>query len=359
MVEYIISDGKTVDENVTTAADGDASASQAIDKGSDTLEEESELIVQSLDDLIIAPSDAVDTKEEKETKEESNSTKVQGTEEGDAKSETVETEISEVVDQFKALKATEDSKQANRRAISEDSYLTSDITFNDPSLQLPQCLRDALIIEMKFDRPTRIQRYALPIVLQGRNLIAQAQTSAGKTVCFVIAMLNRIDTSQRCLQAICLTPTRELANQILSDAVIPLSKYMPDLQVAAALKGSPEHNISNAHLIVGTPGTVSLWLQRRYIELRHVKTFVLDEADEMVNVKAQGSATLQIKQNLPYNCQVLLFSATYTTEILAYARRIVEHATVITLAPPSQSSAAQDLDRGGGGGGGGGEHHSH
>lgn len=266
---------------------------------------------------------------------------------------TVETKVSSVTDQFKLLSTVEAAHKEGLRAISEDSYLTSEITFNDPTLEIPKPIRDALILEMKFDRPTRIQRYALPIVLKGGNLIAQAQTSAGKTVAFVIGMLYRCDPNMNCLQAICLTPTRELANQIISDAIIPLSKYMPHLRVEAALKGVPTSEISTAHMVVGTPGTVAQWLQRRYINTSSVKIFVLDEADEMVSNKFLGKATLEIKERLHPSTQILFFSATYTTEILNFSKRLVQRATVITLTGRGGAGAGSPVGGRGGRGGGG------
>ena len=228
----------------------------------------------------------------------------------------------------------------------------------------PQAIRDAIILDLKFDRPTRIQRYALPIILKGENVIAQAQTSAGKTVAFVIGMLNRIDTSLPLLQAICLTPTRELANQIVSDAVTPLSKHIPNIRIELAVKGLPPvQQSSQAHLIVGTPGTIASWIDRRYLNLSKVKVFVVDEADEMVSLKNKqlGKATLDIRNMLPPSCQVLLFSATYTTDILDYARRIVPRAYVITLTSESKSTGGGNTKvllksatpLGGGRGGGG------
>eukprot|EP01031_Cornospumella_fuschlensis_P030949 gene30950-37405_t len=103
------------------------------------------------------------------------------------------------------------------------SHLSAGILFSDPSLMIPKPILESLTLEMRFEKPSEIQASTLPILLQRHNLIAQAQSGAGKTIAFVIGMLCAVDTRVSRLQALCLTPTRELANQILRDAVLPLS----------------------------------------------------------------------------------------------------------------------------------------
>eukprot|EP01042_Synura_sphagnicola_P005763 gene5763-7354_t len=169
-------------------------------------------------------------------------------------------------------------------------------------------------------------------------------------------MLARIDPNRPCLQSICLTPTRELANQIISDAVIPLSKYIPNLQIEAALKSlPPERPSSTAHLVVGTPGTILSWLRKRYLDFRGVRVFVLDEADEMIGPKNQylTKDTLEIKSYLPPQAQVLLFSATYTPVILDFAKKVVPRAFTITLSKVTNVTHAEPRYGGPGGRGGG------
>lgn len=185
---------------------------------------------------------------------------------------------------------------------------------------------------MRFEKPSEIQASTLPIILAGHNLIAQAQSGAGKTIAFVIGMLTKIDTRIPKLQALCLTPTRELANQILKDAVRPLSTRIPRLCSEDALPGRdvPEGAVCTSQLVVGTPGTVKRWLAKGYLRTEALRIFVLDEADKMVEEKSLGAETLAIRNRLPQSAQLLLFSATYTPEIIAYARRLVPQAYLVT-----------------------------
>lgn len=80
----------------------------------------------------------------------------------------------------------------------------------------PKPILESLTLEMRFEKPSEIQASTLPLILDGHNVIAQAQSGAGKTIAFVIGMLTMVDPNQKCPQALCLTPTRELANQVCS-----------------------------------------------------------------------------------------------------------------------------------------------
>ena len=161
----------------------------------------------------------------------------------------------------------------------------------------PPAILDALTLDMRFDKPSAIQASTIPLILDGRNVIAQAQAGSGKTIAFTIGMLSIVDTSRDELQAICLTPTRELANQILHDAVANLAKRMPQVRYEAALPGIDVDKFSKcrSHIVVGTPGKVKSLLSSRYLDFSTVKMFVLDEADAMVAksqmAKSMGAGT--------------------------------------------------------------------
>lgn len=244
---------------------------------------------------------------------------------------------SNLVDPFKQIGLSSTASNQDRVRVvqaSEASHLSSDLTFTDEALKIPNAIRKAIVLNLGFEKLSKIQALALPLVLEGKNLIAQAQSGAGKTVAFTIGMLNRIDLSLDALQAVCLTNNRELANQIVNDAIIPLSQHMPGFRVETVVKSEEkvDGKRSNAHLIVGTPGTVLTYLRLRYLDPRNVKIFVLDEADAMVAKNDLGKQTLDVKKQMPQNCQVLFFSATYTPEVLAYSKRIVTDAYTIKLA---------------------------
>lgn len=187
--------------------------------------------------------------------------------------------------------------------------------------------------------PSEIQAVTIPRIVQGKNIIAQAQTGSGKTIAFAIGMLCAVDPSQDTVQAICLTPTRELAIQIIDDAILPLSKYMTNIRSELLVPDEPgkpsrvRGSSSNAHIIVGTPGTVKGLIARKYLKnlKQTVKVFVCDEADTMVDQRELGQDTVQIKMSLDQSVQTLFFSATYSDPILTFSRALVKKASVIKL----------------------------
>jgi ATP-dependent RNA helicase DDX19/DBP5 len=219
-------------------------------------------------------------------------------------------------------------------------HLKSGTTFAELNIP-PSCLQ-ALTHDLRYNEPTQIQAASIPVTLQGRNILAQAQAGSGKSIAFAIGILHQLDTTVNRVQAICIAPTRHLATQLQKDAITPLSKYMnPPCLVELAVKsedpkdrGPPKGATCPAHVIVGTAGTVSKWLKDKYINPSSVKIFVVDEADEMVK-ESKGSAStqvLQIKNKLPKNIQTLFYSATYPPAILTLANTLVgENAITIKV----------------------------
>lgn len=213
------------------------------------------------------------------------------------------------------------------------SHLSSVKNFQD--LTLPKHLLDA-IFAMGFDRPSAIQEEALPRILADppRNLIGQAQSGSGKTAAFTLGMLYRIkaDTPST-TQALCVTPTRELAIQIVDKAVRPMAANMAGLKIELAISGNhiAKSVGVDAHLVVGTPGKVVDWLKRKIISPKHIKVFVLDEADNMVDEGGFRANSQLIKKALPKNCQCLLFSATFTPEVVQFASKMVDNPDKILI----------------------------
>lgn len=224
------------------------------------------------------------------------------------------------------------------------SHLSSAKTFQE--LNLPKFLLDS-IFAMGFDRPSAIQEEALPRILANppRNVIGQAQSGSGKTAAFTLGMLYRIVIDDPATtQALCVTPTRELAVQIVDKAIRPMAANMPGLKIELAIAGATASSSSSnggpdsrygssgghhrgtvdAHLIVGTPGKVVDWLKRRYINPKTIKVFVLDEADNMVDEDGHRANSALIKKALPKTCQCLLFSATYPQEVIQFASKLIE-----------------------------------
>ena len=179
------------------------------------------------------------------------------------------------------------------------------------------------ISNMGFEEPTPIQEKAIPIIMQGRDIIGQAQTGTGKTMAFGIPIIERIDPRKFSVQSIILTPTRELAIQVAEE----INKIGRSRRVFAfPIYGgsSIERQIKilrkGLHVVVGTPGRVIDHLNRRTLTLNDVKIAVLDEADEMLDMGFIDDITT-ILNKVPKERQTLLFSATMPGEIINISKR--------------------------------------
>ncbi|KAI9288635.1 ATP-dependent RNA helicase DBP5 [Umbelopsis sp. AD052] len=210
-----------------------------------------------------------------------------------------------------------------------DSPLYSAKSFDQLGLN-PELLKG--LYDMKFTRPSKIQERALPLLLANppRNMIGQSQSGTGKTAAFVLTMLSRIDPEIKAPQAICLAPTRELVRQIL-DVASQMGKFT-NISMAAAVKDTYKRNAKmDAQLIVGTPGTTMDLTQRRQIETRHVRIFVLDEADNMLDQNGLGDHSIRVRNMMPKTCQIVLFSATFPDIVRSFAVRFAPNADEIAL----------------------------
>jgi len=196
-------------------------------------------------------------------------------------------------------------------------------TFDDMDLN-PHLLRG--IFSYGYERPSYIQQRGVIPMLKGFDIIAQAQSGTGKTGCFLIAGLSRINSKEKTTQVLVLSPTRELATQT-HKVVIALAEYMSDLCAECVIGGTNIWNDVQAiskgvQLIVGTPGRINALLDRNQLQVNKLKSFVLDEADEMLSrgLKAQ---IYEVFKYLPKDTQVCLFSATMPVEILQITENIM------------------------------------
>ncbi|GLB40344.1 putative DEAD box helicase family protein [Lyophyllum shimeji] len=191
------------------------------------------------------------------------------------------------------------------------------------------------IYDMGFSKPSKIQERALPLLLANppTNMIGQSQSGTGKTAAFVLTMLSRVDFSINKPQALCLAPSRELARQIMS-VVTAMGKFTA-VQTEYAIKDNLPRDVTQitAHIIVGTPGTMADLMRRRVIDLSHIKVFVLDEADNMLDQDGLGDQTLRVKNMLPRNppVQIILFSATFPDHVRSYSAKFAPNANKIEL----------------------------
>ncbi|KAG5188448.1 ATP-dependent RNA helicase [Tribonema minus] len=181
---------------------------------------------------------------------------------------------------------------------------------------------------MGFEKPSSIQEMALPYIIQRpkENLIAQAQSGSGKTVAFCLGLLEKVDTMQPQPQALILVPTRELAIQCLEKTLLPMAGAMvPPLRVMLALGGTTLARGQKImdHVVIGTPGKMEDWMRRGALSTRAIRVFVLDEADQMLAMGSFPEDCQRIRKYISQPHQSLLFSATFTDEVVEFAKRII------------------------------------
>ncbi|XP_014217092.1 eukaryotic initiation factor 4A-I isoform X1 [Copidosoma floridanum] len=169
-----------------------------------------------------------------------------------------------------------------------------------------------------FEKPSAIQQRAILPCIKGHDVIAQAQSGTGKTATFSISILEKIDTNLNECQALILAPTRELAVQI-QKVVIALGDFM-NAQCHACIGGTNVRDDmrkleQGAHVVVGTPGRVFDMMSRNALRSKHIKLFVLDEADEMLS-RGFKDQIHDVFKLLPPEVQVILLSATMPTDVL-------------------------------------------
>ena len=177
-----------------------------------------------------------------------------------------------------------------------------------------------VVAELGYSSPTAIQIKAIPLLLQGKDLIGQSQTGSGKTAAFTLPILETIRLKPRRIQALVLCPTRELCAQVARE-IRKLARRHAGLNVLILSGGTPigpqfTSLHRGVHLVVGTPGRVMDHLRRRSLDLSGVTTLVLDEADRMLEMGFQEDIE-QIVASTPPERQTVLFSATFPPTIEA------------------------------------------
>ena len=188
--------------------------------------------------------------------------------------------------------------------------------------------------EMGFVHMTPIQEKAIPVFLEGRDVIGQAQTGTGKTAAFGIPMLQKIDEEDRGLQGMILCPTRELAMQA-AQQLRQFAKYMHNIRVLPVYGGQDIGRQIKAlkggvQIIVGTPGRVMDHMRRHTIRLDDLKMVVLDEADEMLNMGFREDMETILKE-IPGEHQTALFSATMPEPILRITDQFQKDAVMVKM----------------------------
>lgn len=191
---------------------------------------------------------------------------------------------------------------------------------------------------------TAIQAQSLPPILAGKDIIGQGKTGSGKTAAFSLGLLQRLQVKRFRVQALVLCPTRELADQVAKE-IRRLARTIHNIKVLTLCGGMPigpqigslEHG---AHIIVGTPGRVEEHLRKGTMNLEDLNTFVLDEADRMLDMGFQPALDA-IAEYLPGERQTLLFSATYPSQIQAIAKQIMRTPVMVKVESTHDESSIQ------------------
>lgn len=195
------------------------------------------------------------------------------------------------------------------------------IRFDELNLD-PRILR--AVTDMGFEAASPIQAQAIPVEMEGHDMIGQAQTGTGKTAAFGIPLLMKMDPENRKTQAMILCPTRELAIQV-AEELRRLAKYMSGIKILPVYGGQEivkqiRSLKDGTQVIIGTPGRVMDHMRRKTIRVEEVHTVVLDEADEMLNMGFLEDMETILGQ-LPETRQTMMFSATMSPAILEIARK--------------------------------------
>jgi ATP-independent RNA helicase DbpA len=193
---------------------------------------------------------------------------------------------------------------------------------------------------------TPIQAQCLPALLEGRDVIAQAPTGSGKTAAFGLGLLHRLDPSQIRLQALVLCPTRELADQV-SKHIRKLATGVANLKLLTLTGGMPlapqlASLAHEPHVVVGTPGRVQELLRKQALDLRAVRTLVLDEADRMLDMGFEEPIR-EIIGKTPKDRQTLLFSATYPDAIREIGRKSMRSPLEVSVGAAADQAVIEQL----------------
>jgi ATP-dependent RNA helicase DeaD len=195
--------------------------------------------------------------------------------------------------------------------------------------------------DVGYESPSPIQAATIPPLLEGRDLLGQAQTGTGKTAAFALPILARIDLNQGIPQALVLAPTRELAIQV-AEAFQKYATHLPGFHVlpiyGGQAYGSQLHALKRGvHVVVGTPGRIIDHLERGSLDLSQLRHLVLDEADEMLRMGFIDDVE-KILQKTPASRQTALFSATMPSQIKRIAQTYLRDPAEITIAAKTRTA---------------------
>lgn len=206
---------------------------------------------------------------------------------------------------------------------------------NYSELNVPEQIHKA-VERMGFTEMTEVQEKAIPPMMEGKDIIAKAPTGTGKTCAFGIPLILGLDQSRNYPQAVVMAPTRELAQQITED-LQDLAHFYPDIRVVTVYGGANiqkqiEKLKKGAQIVVATPGRLQDHMNRRTVDLSHVTTVVLDEADEMLNMGFYKDVR-KILDQIKSRQRLAMFSATISREVMDIGWLYQRDAEEITVQP--------------------------
>ncbi|MGZ8068514.1 ATP-dependent RNA helicase DbpA [Aeromonas salmonicida] len=211
------------------------------------------------------------------------------------------------------------------------------------SLNLSPALQENLT-SLGYLQMTPIQAQSLPLVLDGKDLIAKAKTGSGKTAAFALGLLAKLNVNRLEVQALVLCPTRELADQVAQE-IRRLARALPNVKLVTLCGGTQTAPQSatlsfGAHIAVGTPGRILKHLEQGTLELSGLKTLVLDEADRMLDM-GFGEEINRVISYAPEQRQTLLFSATYPEGIAQMSRGVQRNPIEVSVESLHEGSAIE------------------
>ncbi|MPV85295.1 DEAD/DEAH box helicase [Ostreibacterium oceani] len=193
-----------------------------------------------------------------------------------------------------------------------------------------------------YTTPSPIQTQTIPLVLAGNDILGQAQTGTGKTAAFALPTLQHIETKVNHTQVLVLAPTRELALQV-AESYKTYGKYLPNIRIAPIYGGAAYGTQINAlekgaHIVVGTPGRIMDHIKRGTLKLNHLKSLVLDEADEMLRMGFIDDVEWILSKS-PKQKQIALFSATMPRAIQTLSQKYLNNEVVVKVAATRETAS--------------------
>lgn len=231
----------------------------------------------------------------------------------------------------------EEAKPTQKVAIAKkaDTHTTIHTSGFREFLLKPELLR--AISECGFEHPSEVQHACIPQAVMGTDVICQAKSGMGKTAVFTLAVLQRLDPSEKKVMALILCHTRELAYQIKHE-FDRFSKYLSAIKSEVFYGGAPiaQHRQRLAqdppHIVIGTPGRINQLAREKNLNLQGVKYFILDECDKMLETLDMRKDVQEIFKQTPHEKQVMMFSATLAEDIKPVCKRFMHNPLEIYIA---------------------------